>query len=189
MDAFKIILIHQLFFQGMFLFKNIYLSKKLGIQIRGKNKEASAVTISFVLTILTALSIAYFDFSWGLLDVLYGEFNSIIGIAGVFLSTFVAGLALIDLRDSWRVGVIEEQSTELITAGIYRYSRNPFFTSYILMFISYNLFLPNTVLLLITAVSLYLLQKLVLKEEAYLLSLHGGNYEAYKKVTPRYLII
>lgn len=189
MEVFKIILIHQFVFQGMFLFKNIYLSKKLGVQIRGKNKEAFAVTVGFLLTILSALLIAYFDFSWGMIDLSYEYLFSIVGITGVFLSTFLAGLALIDLRDSWRVGVIEEHTTELVTTGIYRYSRNPFFTSYILMFISYNLLLANTILLLITTLSLYFLRQLVQKEEVFLLSLHGREYEAYKKLTPRYLVV
>lgn len=43
MEVFKIIIIHQFVFQGMFLFKNFYLSKKLEVQIRGKNKEVLVV--------------------------------------------------------------------------------------------------------------------------------------------------
>jgi len=189
MDVFKVILIHQLLFQGMFLAKNIYLSKKLGVQIRGKNVEAIASTIFFVLTIVLALSISYFDVSFGRLDAVNENIALYIGIFGVFISTIISGASLVGLRDSWRVGVIEEQRTKLVTHGIYKYSRNPYFASYILMFFSYSILLQNLFILVCTIVSIFLIHKMVLKEESYLFFVHGDSFLEYKKSTPRYLVI
>ena len=36
-------------------------------------------------------------------------------------------LALIAMRNSWRVGIKYDQKTDLVISGIYRFSRNPYF--------------------------------------------------------------
>lgn len=189
MDIFIIILIHQLLFQGMFLTKNIYLSRKLGIKIRANNPEAIISTIFFTLTIITALVISYFNITLGKLSIMDDGLALAISLGGMVISTFVSGASLAGLKDSWRVGVIEEQQTELVTSGIYKYTRNPYFSSYLLMFLSYTILLQNTVLLACFIVALILVHKMILKEEKYLYSVHGESFLAYKKVTPRYLML
>ncbi len=46
-ETWVVILLHQIIFQGMFIVKNINLSRKIGKQIRGKNQEA---TISIIFS-------------------------------------------------------------------------------------------------------------------------------------------
>jgi len=188
-DVFIIILIHQLLFQGMFLIKNIYLSRKLGIKIRGNNPEAIISAIFFTLTIITALVISYFNITLGKLSIMDDGLALAISFGGMVISTFVSGASLVGLKDSWRVGVIEEQQTELVTSGIYKYTRNPYFSSYLLMFLSYTILLQNTVLLACFIVALIMVHKMILKEEKYLYSVHGESFLAYKKIAPRYLIL
>lgn len=189
MDEFKLILIHQLLFQGMFLTKNIYLSKKLGVNIKGKNSEAITSTIFFTLTIIIALVISYFDIRYGKLSVVADKFALSIALFGMVIGTIISGAALVGLKDSWRVGVIEEHKTELVTSGIYKYSRNPYFTSYILVFLSYAVLLQNMIIIVCTIVSTILVHKMILKEESYLHSIHGSSFSKYKKSTPRYLVV
>ena len=189
MDVFIIILIHQLLFQGMFLTKNICLSKKLGIKIRGNNPEAIISTIFFTLTILAALVISYFNITFAKLSIMDDGLALAISFGGMVISAFVSGASLTGLKDSWRVGVIEEQQTKLVTSGIYKYTRNPYFSSYLLMFLSYAVLLQNAVLLACFIVALILVHKMILKEEKYLYSVHGESFLAYKKVTPRYLML
>jgi len=188
-DVFIIILIHQLLFQGMFLTKNICLSKKLGIKIRGNNPEAIISTIFFTLTILAALVISYFNITFAKLSIMDDGLALAISFGGMVISAFVSGASLTGLKDSWRVGVIEEQQTKLVTSGIYKYTRNPYFSSYLLMFLSYAVLLQNAVLLACFIVALILVHKMILKEEKYLYSVHGESFLAYKKVTPRYLML
>ena len=39
------------------------------------------------------------------------------------------------MKDSWRAGIPDKDKTELVTTGIYRYSRNPAFLGFDLMYI------------------------------------------------------
>jgi len=189
LDVFIIIAIHQLLFQGMFLAKNIYLSRKLGIKIRGSNPESIVATIFFALTIILALVISYFNITFGELSIMVDGLALTIGFGGIVISTFVSGASLAGLKDSWRVGVIEEQQTELVTSGIYKYTRNPYFSSYLLMLLSYAILLQNTVLLACFFIALILVHKMILEEEKYLYSVHSESFIAYKKTTPRYLVL
>ncbi len=40
----------------------------------------------------------------------------------------------------WRAGVSEKEKTELVTAGIYRWSRNPAFLGFDLLYIGFLLY-------------------------------------------------
>ena len=111
------------------------------------------------------------------LSLLLLTFNMVFGLA-----------SLHDLGESWRVGVIEEQSTELVEGGIYRFTRNPYFLAYLLMFAAYTLLLQNVVLLALSCLGFVLIHAMVLKEEAYLQKAHGEAYREFQQRVPRYLL-
>lgn len=188
-DTFKIVIIHQLLFQGMFVAKNIYLSRKLGVKIRGNNPESILATVFFALIIITTLIMSNFNITFGEFSIMSDGLALAIGLGGIISSTFVSGASLVGLKNSWRVGIIEEQQTELVTSGIYKYTRNPYFLSYLLMFLSYAILLQNTILLACFMVALSLVHKMILNEEKYLYSVHGDLFLIYKKATPRYLVV
>ena len=94
-----------------------------------------------------------------------------------------------NLQDSWRVCVLENQKTELITSGIYRFTRNPYFVSYLLMFAAYTVLLQNLILFGLSIVGFLFVHKMIMKEEEYLYSVHADAYVQYKMKVPRYIII
>ena len=100
--------------------------------------------------------------------------GSIVGAIGVI---FFA-LATITMKTSWRVGIPEEK-TSLITEGIYRWSRNPAFVGFDLMFF-------NIPLLLVSIWATVMLHLQILQEENHLHNMFGDEYEEYKKHTLRY---
>lgn len=187
-----VIVIHQIIYQGMFFAKNILLKKKIGKKIRGNNKEAIiAITI---FSIFIAISITSSIFSqvndfFIIIPFLSNTFFKIIGILLLLINLFLSTVSLYEMKDSWRVGIIEDDKTELVTTGIYKYSRNPYFLSYILLFISYTFILANLALVILTLLSLLSVHLVILKEEKYLLKLHGGSYQEYKSKTGRYFIV
>jgi protein-S-isoprenylcysteine O-methyltransferase Ste14 len=188
-EVWLVILLHQLIFQGMFVTKNIILSRKSGKQIRGKNKEANISIAFFVLFICLALGISIYSPSFGEIHLLNDSFVKISGLVLLFLNLMVSGVSLLHLKDSWRVGVLEDQKTDLVTTGIYRFTRNPYFVSYLLMFAAYTVLLQNIILLVLSLVGFLLIHKMILKEEAYLYSEHRETYLQYKIKVPRYIII
>ncbi len=188
-EAWLIILIHQSVFQGMFATKNVILHKRTGKQIRGKNIEATASILFFIVFIGAALIIGFFKLSFGEAHIFSHSFAIIIGLLLLILNLIVSAASLVHLRDSWRVGVLENQKTELIISGIYRFTRNPYFVSYILMFAAYTIILQNLILLGFSIVGILFVHKMIRKEEDYLYSVHGDTYLQYKKKVPRYLFI
>ena len=186
-DAALVILVHQLLYQGMFFAKNIALRHKLGQPIRGYNPEASLSIGFFVGFIALSAWLAQTGSGWGRYPVLTGSVALSVCLVLLGANLLIGLASLRDLGDSWRVGVIEEQQTTLVESGIYRFSRNPYFVAYLLMFTAYTLLLQNLVLLVLTAVGCVLIHRMILREEKHLATLHGEDYRDYCQRVPRYI--
>jgi protein-S-isoprenylcysteine O-methyltransferase Ste14 len=184
-----ILLVHQLIFQGMFAAKNIILRIKTGKQIRGNNTEANVSIAFFVLFIGVAFVFSLQQMPPGQVKFLSTYFSTITGLVLLVLNLAISTASLIYLKGSWRVGVIENQKTVLITSGIYCFTRNPYFVSYFLMFLAYTVLLQNLILLGLSIMGFIFVHIMIKKEEKYLYSVHGDAYLQYKKIVPRYLIV
>jgi protein-S-isoprenylcysteine O-methyltransferase Ste14 len=184
-----LILFHQLLFQGMFLAKNLMLGRKLGLAIRGNNPEATSAIRFFVIFIALAGYLAYSGSDWGRLILLSANSALVAALLLLAANLLIGLLSLIDLGDSWRVGVLEEQQTKLVETGIYRFTRNPYFLSYLLMFAAYTVLLQNVILLLLSVAGAGMIHRMILREERYLASQHGPAYQQYRQRVPRYLLV
>ncbi len=114
---------------------------------------------------------------------------SILGLGLLFINLVVLGASLINLKDSWRIGILENQKTKLVTRGIYQFTRNPYFVSYFLMFASYTILLQNLLLFGLSILGFLFVHRMIIKEEKYLYSVHGDAYVKYRTKVPRYIII
>ncbi|MEH6518884.1 MAG: methyltransferase [Halioglobus sp.] len=85
------------------------------------------------------------------------------------------------------MGVIDDQETELIERGVYRFSRNPYFLAYLLMFAAYTALLQSPLLLALSVIGFGMVHAMILREERYLTSKHTVDYERYRQRVPRYL--
>lgn len=97
-------------------------------------------------------------------------------------------LAITAMQGSWRAGIDESQRTEMVTRGIYRYSRNPAFLGFDLLYLGTVLALPSVLMAAAALVTIALLHLQILQEEAYLPTAFGESYLAYKRATPRYFL-
>lgn len=188
-EAFLIIVLHQLLFQGAFAAKNLLLRIKLGKPIRGKNSEARIAVMFFALFIALALFLAWSGTRFGAVHWLETNTSTTVALFFLAFNLLVGITSLRDLGESWRVGVIDEQVTELVEAGIYRFSRNPYFVSYLLMFAGYTVLLQNGFLLLLSLVGAGLVHNMIRREEHYLETVHGEEYREYRRRVPRYLLL
>ena len=184
-----IILIHQIIFQGMFFAKNISLRRRLEMPIRGRNREANLSVGFFALLIIISLLLSLFDAPLGTFNLINKTSALTASLTLLVVNLLVGAASLTGLRDSWRVGVLEDQQTDLIERGIYRFSRNPYFLSYLIMFAAYTVLLQNIILLILSLVGFAMIHLMVLKEEKHLTALHGDKYRQYRKRVPRYIII
>ena len=113
------------------------------------------------------------------------------GAAGVVLA--LAGIALclvaqLVMGDSWRVGVDESETTELVTNGLFAKVRNPIFTSMLIAAVGFALLVPNA-WSFTAVVALFVGLELQVRyvEEPYLARSHGPAYEQYTRLAGRFV--
>lgn len=95
-------------------------------------------------------------------------------------------LATSTMKNNWRVGIPEEK-TSLVINGIYKWSRNPAFVGFDLLYISNTILFFNVPLLICSLFAIVMLYLQILQEEQHMLDVFGKEYEEYKKHTLRYL--
>lgn len=174
-----------LFFIG-FLIKNISTAIRTKQAIKGKSVKVNMIMILTPLLYILIIKEVDLGFSINWLDY---EMIRITGLIFIFISLILGFISLITMRDSWRVGIRPEQKTELITNGVFRFSRNPYFLSNILIFLGCFLIAPTYVFLISYLIWTVLIHLLILDEEKYLTEQHGDNYIDYKRRVNRYLTI
>ena len=172
----------------MFFAKNITLRRRLGMSIRGGNREAKLSTGFFFLLILCSVLLGLFENPFGTVDLIARSTALPIALALLAVNLLIGATSLVGLGDSWRVGVLEDQQTDLVEGGIYRFSRNPYFLSYLIMFAAYTVLLQSVILLVLSSVGFAMIHAMVLKEEKHLTALHGEMYRQYQKRVPRYIL-
>lgn len=149
------------------------------------NKSKKVIIVERIMSIATVSTIVIEVYS-----ILFTTPNildglRIIGIVFGILAIIFFALATITMKDSWRVGIPEEK-TSLISTGIYKWSRNPAFVGFDLLYISICLMYFNLPLLLISIFAGTMLHLQILQEEKHMQNMFGKEYEEYKKHTLRY---
>ncbi|MDW9379379.1 isoprenylcysteine carboxylmethyltransferase family protein [Chryseobacterium sp. JV558] len=95
--------------------------------------------------------------------------------------------AQIQMKNSWRIGIDNTTKTELITQGLFRFSRNPIFLGMTISLIGFFLVIPTVIALTFFLMGSILMQIQIRLEEEYLMKEHGQIYLAYKNRVKRML--
>ena len=175
-------------FYGIY-FGKLLAQKRRGIRTyqigRRKGKEAHTVERCMsIATLGTPLAqLLSITFGWSHLPANARLTGFLIGLLGdaVFL------LSVLCMKDSWRAGIPDKDKNELVTGGVYRYSRNPAFLGFDLMYIGVLLMYGNLLTLGFSAFAVLMLHLQILQEERYLESAFGEAYRSYCRHTFRYL--
>lgn len=115
----------------------------------------------------------------GLFDLIGG----VLGAAGLALCR----LAQATMGSSWRVGIDSERPSVLVTAGIYRWIRNPTYLGLHLVNLGLWLIWPTTLVAAYVVLFFIVMDIQVRCEEEFLLDLHGDEFRIYLSHTRRYL--
>ena len=176
------------------IFYGIYFAKMLaqrrqGIQTRqiGRVKEKSVHIVELLMSIATlaapVIQILSIIFGWNHMPANARFTGFCIGMLGdiIFLASVLC------MKDSWRAGIPDKDRTKLVTTGIYRYSRNPAFLGFDLMYVGLLLMYFNLSMLVVSAFAIIMLHLQILQEERYLTENYGESYREYRKHVFRYL--
>ena len=175
-------------FYGIY-FGKMLMQKQQGIRTHqiGRRKEKGLHTVETLMSIATfgtpAAQLLSIAFGWNHLPAETRFTGFCIGMLGdlIFL------LSILCMKDSWRAGIPDKDKTELVTRGIYRYSRNPAFLGFDFMYVGVLLMYGNLLTLGFSAFVIVMLHLQILQEERYLAGTFGGAYTDYKKKVFRYL--
>ena len=107
-------------------------------------------------------------------------------IAGVGVLLTLA--AQLSMGDSWRIGVDETESTELVTEGAFRIVRNPIFSAMLVTAVGLAMMVPNVIALAgLIALVIALEVQVRGAEEPYLVRVHGQRYLRYAHRVGRFV--
>lgn len=95
--------------------------------------------------------------------------------------------AQVQMKNSWRIGIDCKTKTELITHGLFRFSRNPIFLGMMVSLIGFFLAFPTVIAFIFSLMGCILMQIQIRLEEEYLQKQHGQAYLTYKKRVGRML--
>ncbi|MBP6409714.1 MAG: isoprenylcysteine carboxylmethyltransferase family protein [Pseudarcicella sp.] len=152
--------------------------------------------IGFLMKILIALlfiSIIFYSFGYKVYQYsspilfLENEILIYIGLVIIHLALIWIFVAQVQMSKSWRIGIDEKNSTELVTKGIFSISRNPIFLGMILTVLGLFLILPNAVTFFLSFATYFIIQIQIRLEEEFLEKQHGTIYLNYKSNTKRLL--
>lgn len=175
-------------FYGIYLIKQQW-QKHRGIQTMqiGRRKEAKNHTIETLMGIATVgiipAQLLSIGFGWSHLSANARFTGFCVGILGdlIFL------ISVLCMRDSWRAGIPDRDRTELVTNGIYAFSRNPAFLGFYLQYIGVLLMYCNLLTGMFTVFAIVMLHLQILQEERYLTTEFGTKYLDYCHQVRRYL--
>ena len=133
--------------------------------------------IGFVMKVLIALLfIAVFIYSFSdkayqyLVPISYlmKDVFMIVGSILIHLSLLWISVAQYQMSNSWRIGIDENNKTELITKGLFSYSRNPIFLGMIISVAGIFFILPNVLTFFLILSTYIVIQIQIRLEEEFL---------------------
>ena len=175
-------------FYGIY-FGKMLAQKRRGIRTHqiGRRKEKGLHTVETLMSVATlgapAAQLMSIAFGWNHLPANARFTGFIIGMLGdlIFL------LSVLCMKDSWRAGIPDKDKTELVTTGIYRYSRNPAFLGFDLQYVGVLLMYGNLLTLGFSVFAMVMLHLQILQEERFLTNVFGASYREYRSHVCRYL--
>ncbi|WP_288227107.1 isoprenylcysteine carboxylmethyltransferase family protein [uncultured Enterococcus sp.] len=185
-------LVRILAFTGVTLFYLIYLVKglllrKQGITVNLLGKDVkNEQYFEIVLKMMTGVG-GVLQF---LAPILF-EINRTVwvywGLGLIFAGVVLFYIAVRAMGLNWSAGYNEKQRTELVTTGIYRFSRNPAFVAFDFLYLGLAVTFPNILVIAVALTAFILFDRQIRGEETYLVSTFGESYRQYQAKVRRYL--
>jgi protein-S-isoprenylcysteine O-methyltransferase Ste14 len=112
---------------------------------------------------------------------------NIIAVVICTVSLIWFGITLKTFGKSFRVGIDENTNDKLVTSGTFSISRNPIYITFISFFIGIFTAYPNTVALIFLVLLVMTVHRQILREEKFLKSHYGKEYDEYCSKVRRYI--
>ncbi len=142
--------------------------------------------LSFIVSLILVALKQYQQLQVG--DYFSTKTSILIGLLG-FVGILITVVSQIQMGKSWRIGVDQDEKTDLKISGLYAKSRNPIYFGILLYWIAISLSFLHPAMWVCALVSWASIETIVRKvEEPYLRRVHGEVFESYCRRSNRYLI-
>jgi protein-S-isoprenylcysteine O-methyltransferase Ste14 len=176
----------------------IYITwKRTGVKPYFLGKPDSLLGIMGILIIVGVLTCLTVALIYSFSPSLYQTFGPIASMQRNDLNVFGVFLLLISLAwivfaqaqmgSSWRIGVDESQKTDLVTSGVFRFSRNPIYLGMAATLIGLFFVLPTSTTLSLLVGGIATIHLQILLEEQDLQKKHGQVFTDYTKKVRRWI--
>ena len=146
------------------------------------------VTFPPPLVFIAAMIIGYVFESFYPLAKLNSYFWLLLGSTGIILCIGVLGYAIMSFLKAKTHIEPWQPTSQLITTGLYRYSRNPIYLTFFVLTICLGLILSNLWIIIMAIPAVWVINTYVIaKEEAYLEVIFLDKYIKYKREVRRWL--
>lgn len=156
-----------------------------------RESDCADVVIKPPLLFLAALGLGYLLSRYVPIGPGLAKPNALGLTVGLIFIALGFALAIRSVQMFRRAGthvVPGEPATALVMTGPYRFTRNPIYIGFVLVYFGLSIVLTSVWILLLLLPVLAILQRgVVLREEAYLERRFGEAYNAYAKRVPRWL--
>ncbi len=136
----------------------------------------------FIIWILTFLEAINFN----ILSNYSNDILSWISVLVIFLGVLILIIAFFSLGRYTKFGLPSEK-TELITKGIYRFSRHPMYLGLLLLTFGSALYLSHWLIIVLSFETIFLHHKIVIAEEEFLALAFKEKWVEYKNKVNRYI--
>ena len=184
-----------IYFGIAFVAKSVIVAKRIGKNPLVLPKDDSAFGLIGLYFKLTLIAMFIYVLAIAFFSVGHENFLPIISLDTLILKYCGIGLLSIafiwtiiaqgNMKNSWRIGIDTETKTELITSGLFEYSRNPIFLGMIISLLGLFLTTPNALTGLFLILGYVLIQIQIRLEEEFLTKEHGQKYLDYKQKVRR----
>jgi protein-S-isoprenylcysteine O-methyltransferase Ste14 len=182
-----------IYFGMAFVLKSIMVARRIGKNPLVLPKDDTAYGLVGRYFKLTLMAMFAYVLLYAFLPTRVPSFTflnqAFISYLGLFLLIFALIWTIIaqgHMQNSWRIGIDTVTKTDLITSGLFAFSRNPIFLGMLLSLMGLFLSTPNIYTLVFLIVGYILIQVQVRLEEEFLRSQHGQAYDVYVSEVGRF---
>lgn len=192
------LLVYVFIYYGVLLvLRSWLLYKNTGINpIKNLSKKGMAgfienvFLVCFILVSVIAFNYVWLENNYQYLEPIAWLENDVLGLIGIILGfsgLLIALVAQLQMGNSWRLGLNEQEKTALITKGMYQFSRNPIYLGLMISYLGFFLMAPNALSFGFLTVSYVAMEVKIRLEETYLEENHSFVYSSYRKKVRRWI--
>ncbi|MFN0207642.1 MAG: methyltransferase family protein [Planctomycetota bacterium] len=145
------------------------------------------IAVAAAITLICSVRLLAPKYTYLLMPIPGGNIYLIFGL-GIFLTILGFGMMLAaqsQMGGSWRIGIPKDK-LELVTLGIYRYTRNPIYSGFQIGMAGFGCLFPSVATLIVYVATVLVLLEWVAREEKHQVEMHGDAFREYCKRTGRF---